>query len=310
MSYLKNLIRRSKTLNISGMVQPRIGSRFENKSSDLEIAETNHSQEPINGDQKTESIQTAAPAPKVSSVINEPRPPLKVDAFEEIETKQSPFMSKPTAEAVNIPVTEPSTTTLNQSTAEKNGPDTLPIKTIVLPKQDEGIARLTRGSRPLMTSNNKENKTHERQASKNLKVSSEPFESGIIKSDRVLGSRMTRRLFADEQPRQEQQTSLAHGEKRVERHSLKEVPRASIKPNPDTAFQVTEAKPLAQPKPSLSPQHRHVVEKPEAIPTINVTIGRVEVRAVQQSASKPKPRARPASAKMSLADYLKKSYRE
>ena len=68
------------------------------------------------------------------------------------------------------------------------------------------------------------------------------------------------------------------------------------------SFQQFSEHPAVQPRRqnSFSPnEHR------PASPVINVTIGRVEVRAIQSAAPKPKP-AKPAPPKLSLDDYLQK----
>jgi hypothetical protein len=46
-------------------------------------------------------------------------------------------------------------------------------------------------------------------------------------------------------------------------------------------------------------------ESPAPPPTVQVTIGRIEVRAILPPAPAPQPSARPATPRLSLTDYLK-----
>jgi hypothetical protein len=91
------------------------------------------------------------------------------------------------------------------------------------------------------------------------------------------------------------QTPLAKSEKKFSSPATRPVsPAPEAKHFSETNRSTRRRSPLAQFEPPTT-----------GGPTINVTIGRVEVRAIQSPAPAPKP-ARPAPPKLSLDDYLQK----
>ena len=82
-------------------------------------------------------------------------------------------------------------------------------------------------------------------------------------------------------------------------HPARKVLRPS---EPMTVHPVTA--PYREPMPAES--RRMEQEPPSSSPTVRVTIGRIEVRAVMAPASPPPKRSSPATPRLSLEDYLKR----